>query len=253
MRIRRVLTSWQRLFGCAPRYPDTTVSTSTARPSGRLKEWRRRSLGACVVLGSAIISYAGVSIWSGEPDSIPAAFRISNKGARRAPVNPFASANGTHLIGFVVTASDCGWSTRPEGMDAIRTIRARMRSMHGGAYAQVSTIGVALDKDIDAGLRFLSKLGEGKPSGAFDQIVVGGSWLNEQIVRFVWRERVTEARLPQVLVIERPVNTQSYLLTYRIGVEGDTVVANPGGMAEIITWLKQGAPLNKPLVGATGR
>ena len=40
-----------------------------------------------------------------------------------APVDPFASANGAHLIALVRTAFDCGWSVFPafpEGTKAIR-------------------------------------------------------------------------------------------------------------------------------------
>lgn len=40
---------------------------------------------------------------------------------------------------------------------------------------------------------------------------VGGSWLNEEVVRFVWRDSVAPAASPQVIVIARPVNTANYL------------------------------------------
>jgi hypothetical protein len=221
------------------------------RSSGNLQRvWPTKALGGFVLVASMIASYTGVSVWWHRRLANNAASNSNVNGeVASTRVNPFASANGTHLIAFVVMASDCPWSKQPAGMEAIRSLRAKMRAVHGRSYAQVNVVGVALDTDLDAGLRFLSDVGKKRPGDAFDQVVVGGSWLNEQIVRFVWRERVTEAAIPQALVIERPVNTDSYLATYTIGVQDDRVVAHPKGATKLITWINQGVPLNKPTTG----
>lgn len=198
-----------------------------------------------------IASYAGTSFWQQQGRPEPTVSRSTEIASGDAPVNPLASASGTHLIAFVVTASDCGWSSRPTGMEAIRTLRAQMRSVHGGSYAHVSVVGVALDADLDAGLKFLSDLGDGKPGGAFDQVIVGGSWLNEHIVRFVWRDRVAQAGVPQVIVIERPIDAASYVLNSTIAVQDDKVVANPFGTRELVRWIRRGMPLNTVRTVAT--
>ena len=205
--------------------------------------WVRKSLSASLLLGSMFASYTGVSLWQQQRES-GAAARKPDRARHVPPVNPFASANGTHLIAFVITASDCGWSKLPATMQAVGSLRAKLRSTYGGSYALVSVVGVVLDKDVQAGLRFVSTLGEGSPDGAFDQLIVGGSWLNEQVVRLVWRERMAQAASPQVLVIERPVNTDSYLSASRIGVQNDRVLVNPIGSAEIVQWIAQGMPLD---------
>ena len=215
--------------------------------------WRAWALKAvyCFVLGASIsASYAGASLLrQPRPDEMAACFQAA--GENETLVNPFASANGTHLIAFVVTASDCGWSTLPAGIEAIRSLRAEMNSVYGDSYAEVRVVGVALDSDLDAGLRFLADIGRGAPSGAFDQVIVGGSWLNEQIVRFVWRERIAQAATPQIVVVERKVDSQAYLSSSSLGVEDDTVVANPAGAEEVVTWLKQGMPLGKARTSVT--
>lgn len=164
------------------------------------------------------------------------------------PINPFAEAHGSNLIAFVIAASDCGWSTRPQTMAALGGLRSKLRSVHADVYAQISVVGVALDRNPATGVEFLSKVAAGSIDRAFDQIIAGGSWLNEQIVRFVWREGITEASTPQVIVIERYVDTASYLRDYSIGTEPDRVVANRRGSAEIIQWFNENVPFDAPLV-----
>lgn len=219
--------------------------------SNYLRGWAKKSLSGLVLLVSMAASYVGLSILQPRPKGA-ASHVISVNKSGGARVNPFASVDGTNLIAFVVTASDCAWSKQPAGMEAIRSVGAKLRAVHGGSYAQVSVIGVALDRDLDTGLQFLSHLGKGRPGALFDQLFVGGSWLNEQIVRFVWREHVTKASIPQVLVIERHVSTKAYLVTFAIAVQDDRVVANPTGVAELITWIKRGVPLNRPHAGLLG-
>lgn len=211
--------------------------------SNVLRGLPRTALAAVVLLGSITASYLSVTVWQTQRVSGVA---VSEAGVASSstPVNPFADVNGTHLIAFVFTSSDCGWSADQATMDAVGSIRSKMRSAHGGSYAEVSVVGVALDDDLEAGLRFLSELGNGTAEDAFDQVIVGGSWLNEQVVRFVWREHVAKAASPQVVVIERPVNTESYLLTSTIHVDSDRLVVNPVGSAEIIQWINQGLRLD---------
>lgn len=205
---------------------------------------RERVLPVSVVLVSGLIAYLGVGVWLNYPNQQPQ-ISLEGESALALPqTNPFASADGTHLIAFVITASNCGWSTRPNTMKAMGSIRTQLRAEYGAAYAAVRVVGVALDRDLDAGLQFLSDIGEGQPGGAFDQVIVGGSWLNEQIVRFVWREGIAQAASPQVVVIERPVSTSSYLSTASIEVQNDRFLTNPAGSADIVQWIREGLPLD---------
>lgn len=208
--------------------------------------WRamaRKPLTGAVLLGSMTVSYLGVSLWRQQLGSASAGSAGAVAG-EAVPVNPFAAANGMHLIAFVITASDCGWSAQAATMEAVGKIRASLRSAHGSSYAQVTVVGVALDENLDAGLQFLSDIGKGTVRGAYDQVVVGGSWLNEQVVRFVWREHISEAASPQVIVIERPVSTEFYLVSSTIGVQNDRLLTNPSGSAQIVHWIDQGVPLD---------
>lgn len=226
------------LRGCLSQ---TVVTTGGCMPRSLLGKFAFRLLLATVLLGSMLASYGAVTVWRDRRQRPPAT--VTDVPA--AAVNPFASANGTHLVAFLITGSDCGWAKQANMLQIGRTLRTRMRAVHGSSYAAVNVVGVAMDVDVDTGVEFLAQLGGGSTSSAFDQVVVGGSWLNEQIVGLVWREGVAEAASPQIVVIERAVNTESYLSTSTIVVGSDRIVANPVGNVEIMSWVSQQMPLGR--------
>lgn len=215
------------------------------RSNGKLlKLVARKLVPLSVLFVSILVAYLATT-------SLLEAIRPSGAGTPRAaspgsdtPSNPFASVDGAHLIAFVITASDCAWSSQTRTMEALGSIRERMRSAYGARYAHVGVVGVAIDEEPETGLTFLSEIGGGEVRTAFDQIAIGGSWLNEHLVRFVWREGIAEAATPQVIVVERLVDTKSYLSDYTIRTGDDRVVATPSGSSAILQWLEQGLPLD---------
>jgi hypothetical protein len=208
-----------------------------------------RSLWVCLIGSSVVGSYWATTAWW------PTRYRLHSsdiKGSENPgpPVNPFASSHGTNLVVYIFTASDCGWSKLVIQKEAFRTIGAKVRSIHGASYARVTVIGVSLDEDVNLGVEHLKRFGNGKIANAFDQIVIGGSWLNEQIVQMVWREKVIQAALPQILIIERPVDTGSYLTDHSIRVEDSRIVASLTGERQISRWIEGGYQLKKVEVAA---
>ncbi len=105
-----------------------------------------------------------------------------------------------------------------------------MRRVVGGRAAvqgfRPFFIGVAAEKSLNAGLRFLNAMGQ------FDEIVVGGDWMNEEAVRYFWRDIPGRASLPQIVVVRRSV---------KIGPPDDVgeeeVLARLIGTTEIERWL----------------
>jgi hypothetical protein len=204
--------------------------------NSRWQTWLAKTAWLGVVVASIIASYVAVGALRQ---------RVAESGKVDAgPGRPFEPANGTHLIVYVVGAAECGWSNHPSMLSAYKTIRNVLRTFHGSKYAQITVIGVAIDQDINVGLKYLSTAGGGRYEDAFDQIVVGGSWLNEEIVRFAWQERATKASTPQIVLVERPVSAEGYRQTYTLGVEKDRVLAVKIGAESILAWINQGAPLN---------
>lgn len=81
------------------------------------------------------------------------------------------------------------------------TEQLKLRAMaEGNSFA---TVGVALDWHLKPGLRWLDKM------GSFDEVSVGRSWVNSSAVRHIWREFQATPALPQVLLIEHTVKSDS--------------------------------------------
>ena len=217
------------------------------REYANAKTWmeltRKLALPGFVLVSSIAASYFVASRWLVSAP-LPAHVVSETSGAAATLTNPFGHANGMNLIAYVIVSSDCGWSTMPTVKTALGSIREELEAVHGSSYAHISVIGVALDRDLEAGLRFLSDLGNGETASVFDQIIVGGSWLNEQVIRLVWRQGIAEAASPQVMVIERLVDTDTYPLTSSIQLQSDRPLASLVGSTEIIQWIDDGLPLN---------
>lgn len=198
-----------------------------------------------VLIGSLTASYMGVSRWMQSPQASADTVFDTSGAIRTASVNPFAHANGSNLIAYVFVASDCGWSTLPDVREAIGSLREKLTSTHGSSYAHISVIGVALDQDIEAGVQFLSEFKSDRTNWAFDQVAIGGSWLNEQVVRLAWREGIADTASPQVVVVERLVETEEYPLTSSIQLESDRLLAKRVGSDELLRWIADGLPLEE--------
>jgi hypothetical protein len=151
----------------------------------------RKSLWAGVFLAATAGSYVLVAAVQHRFDPQTTADPgVAAEDDARPRANPFAPEHGTHLIAFVVTASDCGWCGRPELKAAIGSLRENLNAVHKRRYAAVSVVGISADEDIATGLAYLAEVGAGTLNAAFDQVMVGGGWLNEQIVRLIWQDRL---------------------------------------------------------------
>lgn len=194
---------------------------------------RAATLGA-LFIACAAASYGVSSTLRAAPNapSAPAPPRAN------VPVKP-PFESGRYLVAFVFVSSDCGFSRLRETRRALREFPDSLRAANGSAFTDVSVIGVSIDKDVDAGLRFLRDI-EGSRH-VFDEISVGRSWLNEQVVRLVWREGMATANLPQIVLVERQVDMAPY--PRHIGTERDSVLLNLTGSKEIAAWVGKGAPL----------
>ena len=117
------------------------------------------------------------------------------------PTSHYTARTGTQLLVIFFGSSNCGASELPGFKEAMTTMR---RVVGGRAAVQGFRpffIGVAAEKSLNAGLRFLNAMGQ------FDEIVVGGDWMNEEAVRYFWRDIPGRASLPQIVVVRRSVRS----------------------------------------------
>jgi hypothetical protein len=156
--------------------------------------------------------------------------------------NPYESSHGTHLVAYVVAASDCGWSRQPETLSAIRSLPATLRRTHGNRYKSIGVVATILDRDVSDGIAFVKTIaGEEK---LFDQVSLGGGWLNEHLLRRVWGDSLVPAASPQIILVTRSVDTSDYLSRSRIQVGDDSLLVVVSGSSRISSWIRNGATLD---------
>lgn len=195
-----------------------------------------RSAGLLVVLllGSMTVSYYGAGALR-EPSGgkAPTPQVIGDSAAAGIP-------GGRHLVAYVLISSECGFCTEKRSKEAIRSIRQVLRTAYDSAYARVTVVGVVMDDSLEAGTQYLKELSSsGRP---FDQVSMGGIWLNEQVVNLVWRQAVSDPMIPQVIIVERYVDADNWPRALDVG-KRDSVVTLVTGRTDLLTWVAAGGPL----------
>lgn len=127
---------------------------------------------------------------------------------------------GTELVGVFIGASTCDASNHPELAEALRLVRAEVGRRT--AYGKVAGwIGVSVDSDLRAGLRFLEGFSQ------FDEVMAGGGWLNAGANTYLVGDFPGQRAIPQLLLLERDleveegrvVSVQERLVARRVGAD----------------------------------
>jgi hypothetical protein len=145
--------------------------------------------------------------------------------------------SGRQLVAYVMVSSKCAACNSSEVKDAIRGLRQALGDHHRETYRRVSIVGVAVDGPRD-GLSYLEKVG----LDAFDEIDIGRGWLNEQVVRHIWRDNASQAEVPQIILVERRMAATLTPLSLQFG--SDSLLRVVLGKRDLIHWLAHGTPTN---------
>ena len=172
--------------------------------------------------------------------------RTTAKRARGASVTSAASLArksaspfGTYLRVYFLYSSDCGICKDPAVMRAMSAMPAAVRAaavQHG--YQRVSLLAVSPDANRAASLGYLDRLG----ARSFDEVNIGGGWLNATIGDLVWRTGTIEASVPQVLVYRRQVSGTT--APYRMTISPDTLIGIVSGRDQLLKWKDSGFALD---------
>ena len=100
-------------------------------------------------------------------------------------------------------------------------------------------MGIASDRDLRKGVQYLESLGA--LGSVFDQLSLGGSWLNEQMAALVWREGVATPEVPQIVLVERLVDAGNY--PAHVEIRRDSLLLVVAGLTDIVRWVSDGTPL----------
>lgn len=209
-----------------------------------LRETLARMRPTAARTGTLVWLAAGVVVLAaalrGEPS--PAAAAAPAKEAAPAGAPPaltskytpsYASSTGKQVVMVLVGAAFCGAQRKPGFPQQVEDAKLSLQRQAAASDRQFSTLAVSLDWKTEDALAFLEHFGE------WDQLSVGGNWLNEGAIRYVWREMPADPVVPQILVIERDVVKGEQGITIR----GDRLLKRLMGTAEIEAWVQSGAAL----------
>ncbi len=167
--------------------------------------------------------------------------RPARASAGRTDSTPAPFPSGRYLTAFVFVSSECALCAEQHTKRALGALRDSLVAFQHDSFANISVVGVAIDKDLGAGIHYLLSLG---PKGrVFDELSVGNSWMNEFVTALVWRDGVAKPLVPQVVVIGRHVDASGY--PRYIEVQPDEILGHISGRDSLIAWVASGTPLGR--------
>jgi len=95
-------------------------------------------------------------------------------------------------------------------------------------------MGTSLDWDAETGMQFLGTFGR------FDEVAVGGNWLNQSAVAGILRKERAEASVPQLVVSTRSVTVDAA----GIVIQGHEEILRINGASAITKWVDAGNIVN---------
>ena len=140
---------------------------------------------------------------------------------------------GNEILLVFVGGSFCGAQRRPGFPRVVDNAKLRLQEQAKRTGRQFRAVAVSLDWDPGVAHTFL------KGFGKFDEMSLGGNWVSDGAVKYVWREMPGEPLVPQVIIVERHVDTNSA----GVRVTSERVVKRVLGAAAIEGWVKSGARL----------
>jgi hypothetical protein len=176
-------------------------------------------------------------------ESSPAPAPAAPSPAGRAPADSsslvrryrpsYELRSGKEVVLVFLGASFCGAHRRPGFPQLVEDAKQRVQGQALASDRQFRTHAVSLDWKPDDALEFLRGFGE------FDEMSLGGNWVSDGAVRYVWRDMPGEPVVPQIIVVERHIEVAKTSTE----VKNERVLKRVMGTDEIEKWVRAGAPL----------
>jgi len=145
------------------------------------------------ILTGFIVGFGGMAFFA----TVAPAARVLLT-ATRIEYTPTVDAAIKHEVSMVFVGSpDCTFSTSPEVLAAVRTLKVQAAAATAAAGIPFRAIGVSVNDDPEDGIRFLARFGQ------FDEISAGGYYGNASAQRFIFGKTPGPAATPQVIILER--------------------------------------------------
>jgi hypothetical protein len=141
-------------------------------------------------------------------------------------------ATGPELVLVFVGASFCGADRQPGFRQALEDAKVLVERQAKARGIQFRTHGISLDWQPRQAMAALARF------GAFDEVSLGSNWLNDGALRYIWRDYPSVPQVPQVLLVQRRIETQP-----QVRVTEERVVRRFIGTDQVMKWVAEGATL----------
>ena len=145
---------------------------------------------------------------------------------------------GDQLMLVYIGRASCAWCRHPDTHTHLATIHHRLAALADSAGWEYSAVGIALDRDAEAGLEHL------KTFNVFSAVASGGGWVGLFGSRLLWEQFPGTAATPQVVVLRRRVVRDGGGSSEIVfSVEDERLLARKVGLVEIGGWAQKGMVL----------
>lgn len=141
---------------------------------------------------------------------------------------------GEEIVFAFVGTPKCSASRNPALAPMMREALNCLRVRHTPEDVPVIAVGISPIWETSEGSRFLLDILE------FDEISVGRSWLNSELVDLAWRDPIAEVATPQVIVHRQTVVHPGDAI--RASIVRDQPVVRATGLIGIQRWVDAGLP-----------
>lgn len=143
--------------------------------------------------------------------------------------------NGSELVMVYLGTPTCGYCTRPEMAPMVRDAAATLRATAMEEGVHFVTVGVSANWVPGQGWRFLDDIMD------FDEVVIGRSWLNSEVVALGWDHPGVDVVTPQIIVYRQSVVAPSD--STRGSISREAPLVRVSGLPVIQRWVDAGCPL----------
>ena len=212
------------------------VGSSQGETGGAMTRTREISL----LIALAAVGFATAFAIKSRRSAMPRASSVATSTSPEATeLAALGLGSGRELVAYVLLSSHCDYCQRPETKEAVARIRTLLVQRHSHTFRSVKVVGVAVNSDIRDGFTYLNQVG----LASFDEISVGSGWRNDEVVRLIWKNRLAEAAVPQVIVVSDSM--KSSLNPLALAYAADTVLLVVSGVKALVKWVRDGVPLQE--------
>lgn len=205
------------------------------------RRWRPAKLEVALAATMFGVAFLAASAGAVPAPEVSFRWRADPEGGY---VPAFRAPPGRELAMVFIGSSRCAASNRESLPPAVERLKLLLRDRAAQSGRSFTTLGVARDWDVEAGLAHLRRFGR------FDEVSAGRNWLNGGVLHYVWDDLPGQAATPQVVVVERRLVDRRTSEAADGVVQDERLVTRLVGWKEIERWARRGAPLQLPPVPA---